>query len=186
MAKSSPLKKKPRRKQSSSVGTNRNGAHARERTPAQIIRQGLVYDLHISGCSYRQIVARLTTAMNGEPARYPTLNLKTVMSDIEYARDERREAQGKDLLKHIEDACAFYEKVKLKAIAAPAASRWVAEGIKAQQAIDKIRGLNAPVKIAGHDGGAIKIKNEFEAPMEGESSEIIRQIVSQLASEATG
>jgi FixJ family two-component response regulator len=116
-------------------------AHTRERTAAQLERQAKVYDYHVAGASVRKIAAKLR------------IDKSTVMRDIAEERRLRVKAAGEDAEVYRVDAIAFYETIKRRSIRASDDSRWVSEAVKAQTRIDRIRGIDQPVKVdAGLEG----------------------------------
>lgn len=109
--------------------------YARARTAAQLERQAKVYDYHVAGVSARKIAAKLG------------IDKSTVVRDIAEERRLRVEAAGEDAEVCRVDAIAFYEAIKRRSITASDDSRWVPEAVKAQTRIDRIRGVDQPLKI---------------------------------------
>lgn len=122
-------------------------ARARVRSAFQLARQEACYELHIMGYSHRRIAAELTAPPKGAEPRYTRLDRGTVARDIEAERKRRVEIAGEKADAYRADSVAFYEAIKQKAIEASDHSRWVSEGVKAQERIDRIRGIDQPIKL---------------------------------------
>jgi hypothetical protein len=158
-------------------GTKKQGLRREETgniTPYQLERQEAVYNLHIVGFSLRRIRTQLTSpARDGTAPKYANLGEHTMVQDIERERVRRAAKNGDKAEEHRQDAIAYYEIIKQKAIAAgpDSGSRWITEGVKAQERIDKIRGLDQPIRL---DVGLSKLWERIDSglvPLMGDEIE---------------
>ncbi len=140
-------------------GTDRsNAAHAersrtprtRRRTPAQIQRQGQVFELHLEGKTHRQIAAELT------------ISLETVVSDIRFEAALRAEENAADREQQqavqLARCDALYADAR-KHFGTPGSSA-LPTAAKVLEMRSKILGLDAPTKV----DGTIKVLEDALAP----------------------
>jgi hypothetical protein len=120
---------------------------AREKTAFQLQRAEQIYDLFVTGSSTRRIVAELTTpGPDGAAPRFAHLDRGTVLRDIREERQRRVEKDGEKSELHRADAVALYGIIKERALADESCSH-LFEALKAQERIDRILGIDQPVKL---------------------------------------
>jgi hypothetical protein len=143
---------------SSGRGTRKDGKPDRrrrehkDRTPEQLDRQARAFDMKVL---YKVSTERI--------AKELSVDRKTILNDIREEHRLRGQEMSDDRAQHIRESIAVYESVIQRMqpllrspLRGPAAANAIA---KAQERIDKIRGVDAAIRIGGHDGGPIRTES---------------------------
>src|ERR1039458_3618551 len=119
----------------------------RDKTPFQLQRAEKIYEMHVFGRSTRRITAELSSpGPDGAAPPFAHLDRGTVMRDIAEERQRRVEKHGERAEEHRADSIAAYGLIKQQALADEGGSHLFA-AIKAQERIDRILGIDQPVKL---------------------------------------
>ena len=122
-------------------------------------------------------------ARNWQIAEALSTSMRTVARDINRVRELRRRATEQDIAKHVNDSVAQYEAIRNEAWRGYDADKrmgreWLKTAIDAQQAIDKILGVQAPLRsqVEVEHSGVIMSRD-----LEGLTDAELEQLIANLA-----